>query len=50
MQAALEPRRRERLQRAGRAVAAAHSWAACAARHLPAYEACLTAREDRLHA
>lgn len=50
MQAALAPERRERLRRAGRRIAAAHSWAACAERHLPAYEACAGALEDRLHA
>ncbi|KAA0122645.1 MSMEG_0565 family glycosyltransferase [Methylobacterium sp. P1-11] len=37
MQASLDPRRRARLRNAGREVARAHVWEACAARHLPTY-------------
>ncbi|MGU3464420.1 MSMEG_0565 family glycosyltransferase [Methylobacterium sp. C33D] len=37
---ALEPRTRARLRAAGFARAAAHSWRACAARHLDAYAGC----------
>jgi glycosyltransferase-like protein len=37
MQASLEPGRRGRLRNAGREVARAHAWDACAARHLPTY-------------
>ncbi|XYD08037.1 MSMEG_0565 family glycosyltransferase [Methylobacterium sp. NMS12] len=40
MAAALEPRTRARLRAAGLTRAAAHSWRACAARHLGAYAAC----------
>ncbi|MGH1574457.1 MSMEG_0565 family glycosyltransferase [Methylobacterium sp. P31] len=39
MRASLEPTRHARLSRAGRAVALAHAWETCAARHLPAYAA-----------
>ena len=37
MRASLEPSRRARLRNAGREVARAHVWDACAARHLPTY-------------
>lgn len=37
MEASLEPGRRGRLRNAGREVARAHVWDACAARHLPTY-------------
>ena len=43
--AALEPGTRADLRTAGRARAAAHSWRACAARHLDAYASC--ARTER---
>ena len=39
MRASLEPARRTALAAAGRAVARAHAWESCAARHLPAYTA-----------
>ncbi|MDP4002374.1 MSMEG_0565 family glycosyltransferase [Methylobacterium sp. NEAU K] len=39
MLASLEPGRRGRLRNAGREVARAHAWEACAARHLPSYAA-----------
>jgi glycosyltransferase-like protein len=39
MHASLEPARRGRLRNAGQEVARAHAWDACAARHLPTYEA-----------
>jgi glycosyltransferase-like protein len=39
MRASLEPGTRARLSAAGRAVARAHGWDACARRHLPAYAA-----------
>lgn len=50
MRDVLAPGLAERLRRAGSIVAAAHSWTACAARHLSAYAACRTETEDRLHA
>ncbi|ONF49254.1 MSMEG_0565 family glycosyltransferase [Methylobacterium radiotolerans] len=37
MRASLDPSRRARLRNAGREVARAHVWDACAARHLPTY-------------
>ena len=48
MEAALVPERRAGLRTAGLARAAAHSWRACAERHLPAYAAC--ARPEPIHA
>lgn len=38
MRASLEPARRAQLRAAGREIARAHTWDACAARHLPVYE------------
>lgn len=38
MRTSLVPARRAQLRNAGRAVARAHTWATCAARHLPTYE------------
>ena len=50
MDAALVPERRARLRAAGFARAAAHSWRACAERHLPAYAACARPRQEPIHA
>jgi glycosyltransferase-like protein len=50
MDAATMPDRRSRLRAAGLARAAAHSWRACAERHLPAYAACARPRQESIHA
>ncbi|GJD94855.1 MSMEG_0565 family glycosyltransferase [Methylobacterium iners] len=50
MTAALTPERRAGLQSAGRARAAAHSWRACAERHLDAYMACARAKQEPIRA
>lgn len=46
MRESLKPARRGRLRNAGIEVARAHSWAACAARHLPTYAALLPGSES----
>jgi glycosyltransferase-like protein len=50
MAAALVPQTRARLRAAGLARAAAHSWRACAERHLDTYAACARVRQEPLHA
>lgn len=50
MAAALAADTRARLRAAGRVRAAAHSWRACAARHLDAYAACARTRQEPIHA
>lgn len=50
MVAALAADTRARLRAAGRVRAAAHSWRACAARHLDAYAACARTRQESIHA
>ncbi|MBP1178106.1 MSMEG_0565 family glycosyltransferase [Methylobacterium sp. PvR107] len=50
MVAALVPDIRTRLQAAGLARAAAHSWRGCAERHLDAYAACARVRQEPIHA
>jgi glycosyltransferase-like protein len=50
MAAALVPQTRGRLQIAGLARAAAHSWRACADRHLDAYAACARPEREPIHA
>ncbi len=50
MAEALGPETRASLQRAGFARAAAHSWRACAERHLAAYAACARLTPEPIHA
>jgi glycosyltransferase-like protein len=50
MAAALSPDTRTRLRAAGRTRAAAHSWRACAERHLDAYAACARVPQEPIHA
>ncbi|WP_342151765.1 MSMEG_0565 family glycosyltransferase [Methylorubrum sp. SB2] len=50
MAQALVPDIRARLRAAAPARVAAHSWRACAERHLPAYAACARARQEPIHA
>ncbi|MCJ2125725.1 MSMEG_0565 family glycosyltransferase [Methylobacterium sp. J-077] len=50
MMAALAPMTRERLRAAGSARAAAHTWRACAERHLDTYAACARAGREPIHA
>jgi glycosyltransferase-like protein len=50
MATALEPGTRAGLREAGFARAAAHSWRACAERHLDAYAACARTRQEPIHA
>ena len=47
---ALAPGTRARLQAAAPARVAAHSWRACAERHLDAYAACVRTRQEPIHA
>ena len=50
MGTALEPGMRAGLRQAGLALAAEHSWRACAERHLDAYAACADAGRERIYA
>ena len=50
MATALGPETRERLRIAGFARAAAHSWRACAERHLDAYAGCARMQQEPTHA
>ncbi|KQO59000.1 glycosyl transferase family 1 [Methylobacterium sp. Leaf86] len=50
MAAALVPETRARLRTTGLARAAAHSWRACAERHLDAYAGCARMRQEPTHA
>lgn len=50
MASALQPETRESLRTAGFARAAAHSWRACAERHLDAYASCANLRPEPIHA
>jgi glycosyltransferase involved in cell wall biosynthesis len=48
--ATLVPTTRATLRAAGLARAAAHSWRACAERHLETYAACARVRQEPIHA
>ena len=50
MAAAMAPDTRERLRAAGFALAAAHSWRACAERHIDAYAGCARIRQEPAYA